>query len=195
MDTLKSHVKANLAYGLLAALPVAIIGLAIHKLIEILGSVATYLGLDSAMGATLVVVVALVGLLLLIYQAGAFICTQVGSWSFEKIELKVLKQIPGYSIISGILKGFVESGKEYQPALISLYQPGASVLGFVMEKNPDDTMTVFVPSTPALTVGSIHIVSSELVTLLDASHLETANCITDWGIGAHNVATTARPEA
>lgn len=192
MGTLKSHVKANLVYGLLVALPVIFVAVLLHQLIDILGKVANKFGLESAVGATMAIILILVALLLFFYFVGALIRTRIGSWSFEKVEMKFLKQMPGYSIISGILKGFVGKNKEYQPALISLYQPGTSVLGFVMEQNPDETVTVFVPSTPALTMGTVHIVSRELVQLLDARHLDVAGCITDWGIGAHEVATATK---
>ncbi len=53
-----------------------------------------------------------------------------------------------------------------------------------MDENDNDTLTVFVPSVPAITLGALHIVERNRVTLLDASHLQIVNCITEWGVGS-----------
>ena len=68
--------------------------------------------------------------------------TRIGAWSFERIENKVLKQIPGYQIISRALKGFADEETAYPKALVYLLGSEAAVLGFVMEENDNGSVTV-----------------------------------------------------
>jgi uncharacterized membrane protein len=180
--------KAKLIYGLLVVVPFAVLIVIIAKLIEILESVAKAVGLQSVTGAGLAVILALFILLGLCYGVGALIHTRIGDLSFEKFEKTLLQQIPGYSIVRNILRGFTgEEIEAYQPALVQLGLPGTAVIGFVMEENGNDTITVFVPNVPAIAVGALHIVDRERVTLLEASQLETITCISEWGIGSNKL--------
>lgn len=181
------HIKTNLIYGVLALIPIMAIAVVLGFGAEMVNTLMTKLGFDSMSSAFLALLLTLVSTLVAIYVLGMIVHTRVGNWTFDVIERKLLSQIPGYRIISGVLKGFVETSDEYRPALVSLYQPGTAVLGFVMEENDNDTFTIFVPTTPAMTVGTLHIVNKPLVTLLEASHVDTINCFTDWGIGSRKI--------
>lgn len=113
--------------------------------------------------------------------------TGFGTWSFERLENKVLKQIPGYQIISRALKGFAAEETAYPKALVHLLGSEAAVLGFVMEENDNGSVTVFVPSSPVITVGTVYIVNRSRVTILEASTMEIADCISQWGIGSRKI--------
>jgi len=71
--------------------------------------------------------------------------------------------------------------------LVQLFGPGTAVFGFVVEEHENDRLTVFVPSAPAITVGSVHIVERDRVTLLEASAVEVTSCVSQWGIGSRRV--------
>jgi len=185
MKKFKPSFKTNLIYGLIVIAPIGVIVVVLVKLIEVLEKVTKVIGLHTNFGAALAIILALVLLFFICYGAGVLVNTKIGALSFDKFEKKLLLQIPGYRIISNILKGFAEEQIEaYRPALIQLRQPGTAVLGFVMEENDNDTMTVFVPSVPAITIGALHIVERNRVTLLETSHREIVNCITEWGVGS-----------
>ena len=185
MKESKSSVKTNLIYGSIVIVPVVVVVVVLAKFIEILEKVAKAVGLHSTFGAGIAIFLSVILLFALCYGVGALVQTKIGALSFNKFEKKVLMPIPGYNIISNILKGFAEEKIEaYRPALVQLGQPGTSMFGFVMEENGNDTTTVFVPSVPAITVGALHIVERSRVTLLEASHLEIVNCITEWGSGS-----------
>lgn len=185
--SLWSVFKRNVVYGLLALFPATIIFLLLSKIMEILEKAATVLNLDSTTGFVLTILVGLLLLLILCFILGTFVRTRIGSWSLEKLERKVLCQIPGYEIISNVLKGFAEKKIAYPAAKIQLYGKGSAVIGFIMEENLDGSLTVFVPSSPALTLGSLHLVDRERVTILKAGSMEVANCISQWGIGSKNL--------
>ena len=187
MKKTQSVFRTNVIYGLLVLIPSAIILLLLAKIVEILETIAKPLNLQSATSVVGAIILALLLVLLLCFVVGAFVRTKLGSWSLERFERTILKQIPGYEIISNVLKGFAEKRTAYRAALVRLYGPGTGVLGFVMEENDNGRVTVFVPSIPTLTVGSLHIVDRERVTMLEAGSIDVTNCISQWGIGSQKI--------
>jgi len=191
MKETKSVFRTNVIYGLLVMVPTGIIVLLLEKVVEILESIAKPLQLQSATSVIGAMILALLMVLLLCFVVGAFVRTRLGAWSFDRFERTILKQIPGYEIISNALKGFVDKKTAYRAALVRLYGPGTGVLGFVMEENNNGSITVFVPSVPALTVGSLHIVDRERVTMLEAGSIDVTTCISKWGIGSQKILGSA----
>ena len=193
MKKSKSVFRTNVIYGLLVLVPAAIIFLLLVKIVEILENMAAPLNLESSTNVVVAILLGLLLLLLLCFVVGAFVRTRIGSWSLERLEGKILNQIPGYAIISNMLRGFAEKRTAYPAAMVRLYGPGTAVLGFIMEENENGSLTVFVPSAPALTVGSLHVVDRERVTILEAGFMDVTNCISQWGIGLQNIlGTTAK---
>jgi uncharacterized membrane protein len=64
------------------------------------------------------------------------------------------------------------------------------MFGFLMETLPDGRHIVFIPTSPAITLGNTYIVPPELVTFLDASVTTVANALTQWGVGAQEIYRT-----
>jgi uncharacterized membrane protein len=188
MRKTKSNFKANVIYGLVVAFPFAITFVILEKVVDTLRRIATFIGLESAFAASIAIVLAVSLFLILFYAIGAFMHTKIGALSFKSLEKKIFMQIPGYEIISNMLKGFAEDKIEsYRPALVQLCHPGDSVFCFVMEENDNRTVTVFVPSVPTMTIGNLHVVELDRVTFLEAKHREVINCITDWGVGSNEI--------
>lgn len=180
----------NTFYGLCVIIPLVIVGLVFVKLAEILEKVAKPLGLDSYLGATLVIVVAVLVILLACFLIGLLVQKAL---SFNTFEEKVLKRVPGYEIIATIVKGFSSSNdtKKFPSVMIDLYGSGAAVLGFIMEEHDDGLFTVFVPSSPVLTVGNVYIVKAEQAFLLDAKGQDVADCLSKWGVGSKKLLTNS----
>jgi uncharacterized membrane protein len=187
MKKTKSVFRTNVIYGVLVLVPLAVIILLLAEIVEILENLAEPLQLQSATGVIGAIILALLLVLSICFIAGAIVRTRLGTWSFERFERKILFQIPGFNIISNALKGFAEERTAYRAALVQLYGPGTGVLGFVMEENDNGSLTIFVPSVPTLTVGSLHVVDRERVTLLEAGSIDVTNCISQWGIGSRKI--------
>ena len=66
--------------------------------------------------------------------------------------------------------------------MIDLYGAGSSVLGFVMEELAGERLVVFVPLAPTLTIGAVHVVAADRVTVLESA-MEVTQSISRWGIG------------
>ena len=181
MKKQKSYAFAkNTIYGLLVITPLAVIFLFMMKLVEVLEKLAIPLGLESGAGVIAVFVIAIVLVLLIGYIVGSTVNRLI---TFDQFEESLLKKLPGYEIISTIVKGFGKGESGYPAALVKLSSSEAAVFAFVMEENDNDLITVFVPSTPALTVGTVYVVNRESVTLLESTASDMMNCVSQWGIG------------
>ncbi len=187
MNALASRIRTNIIYGAIALLPVAGLIYILFKLFGFLKKLseplAPYLSSNSYLATVLLIALNLVILLAACYLFGALINTQLGALSFERIDKRAREFIPGYEIIAGLLRGIASHKKSYPPALVTLSGPGTAVLGFVMEDEGDEYLTIFVPSAPVITAGAIHIVERSRVQLIDGSSIEAANCVTQWGLG------------
>ena len=99
----------------------------------------------------------------------------------------LLSKVPGYEILGNVLKGFANDSNNFPPVLVNLHGPDSAVFALVMDENEDGTLTIFVPSAPALTVGVVHVVNPKLVTRLNASIADVTGCISQWGIASRRV--------
>jgi uncharacterized membrane protein len=181
--------RANIVYGLLVLAPLGIVVLVLAQGVDLLREIseplAKILRVESGVfvGASAVLIAA-IALVLSCYLVGFFVRTSVGSWSFDKLEKTLLKEIPGYHIVGNILKGFAgEDVAQYRAAVIDLYGPGSAVMGFVMEELASGESVVFVPLAPTLTIGSVHVVAADRVRLLDSA-VGVTQSISQWGVGA-----------
>ena len=179
----RNSFKTNLIYGAIVLIPISIIIVIVVQLFEFLDQLATELALKSALDAGMAMLLIFFLLLLTCYLIGAFIHTQLGTWSFERLENRVLKQVPLYKPLSGILKGYAAQEKKHKPALIQTGMPGVVQMGIVIEENDNDTVTVFIPSIPVLTVGTLFVVEQVRVKPLDVGNLEYLECLGEWGVG------------
>ncbi len=105
----------------------------------------------------------------------------------------MLSKVPGYEIIGNVLKGFADEESSFPPALVSLHGPGSAVFGLIMDENEDGTLTVFVPASPALTVGLVHVLDPNRVKRLEVGISDVTGCVSQWGIGSR--AILAKPDA
>ena len=183
----RSSFKTNLIYGAIVLIPISIVIVVVVQLFEFLDHVAEGLALRSALDAGAAMLIIFFLLLLICYLIGAFIHTQLGTWSFERLENRVLKQVPLYKVISGILKGYATQEQRHQPALIQTGMQGAAQMGIVIEENDNDTITVFIPSIPVLTVGTLLVVERARVKPLDVGYLEYLECLGEWGVGSRKL--------
>ncbi|MEJ2177392.1 MAG: hypothetical protein P8Y12_05470 [Gammaproteobacteria bacterium] len=131
-----SVIRANILYGLVTIVPLAIIGLILVELLKNVRILAAFLDLDYMFGAGAAMVSAFVLLVAICYGTGAFVRTRIGSWTFGRVEQKFLQHVPGYGITSNTLNDHADHDLAYQPVLAQLSAPGAAIMGlFVEEKD------------------------------------------------------------
>jgi uncharacterized membrane protein len=72
-------------------------------------------------------------------------------------------------------------------ALVQLHGPGSAVLGFVVDTHEGGDVTVFVPMAPTITMGTVHVVAPECVTILEDAAVGLTQSISQWGIGSGTI--------
>jgi uncharacterized membrane protein len=177
--------------GLIALVPLAIVGLLAIEALRLLGEVAKPLALESRVLAALVVVGGAAALVAVCFFVGSLVRTRLGSSAYGAVEARYLRRLPGYEPVVSILRGFAEKSAGYRPALVSLYGPGAEVFALVIEENGDGSLTVFVPSAPTMAMGTVHIVAPERVRMLAATVSELTGCVGQWGVGSTKIVPAA----
>ena len=191
------RLRTNLIYGAIALLPVFIVAYVIFKVYGIVEkaakAVAPVFGQSDLYGTGTIAVMTVMGLILLCALLGALARSQLAVGLFERVQEKFGDIIPAYEIVTNLLRGVAGNEKSYPPALVSLFAPGTAVLGFVMEDDGGRFVTVFVPSTPVLTVGSVHIVERSLVQPIDGKAKDAAECVGQWGLGLKELCGPAAP--
>ncbi|MEL7544833.1 MAG: hypothetical protein AAGJ70_13790 [Pseudomonadota bacterium] len=188
--------RANIFYGAAALIPVAALLLIAWYLYDFWQSVLTpvtnLFGLETFDTQATAVGLALGALLLTCLIMGIIVRSRFGGWTFERIEERLLTHLPGYGMVSTLLRGFADQQNAYPAALARLGTGDALTLCFVMEDTGGDTLTVFVPSAPVITVGTIYILPRGDVEILSGAGSETANAMSQWGVGTQAAIAAAR---
>lgn len=186
-------IRANILYGVIVLIPVAAFILIAWYIFgiwrSVLAPISDQFGLTTAESRLLAGALALGLLLLICLVIGAVVRTRLGSWTYEKIEATFFKHVPGYDILANLLRGFADDTDAHPPALVRLTPEGAEVVGFIMEDDGASHMIVFVPSAPMMTVGQIYRVPRERVSRIDATNIQVANAISQWGYGLNECLT------
>ncbi|MGI9408244.1 MAG: DUF502 domain-containing protein [Hyphomicrobiaceae bacterium] len=187
MSGLFGAARVNILYGAVALIPVAALLLVAYYLFgfwqSVLKPISRWFGLDTLDSQLVAVSLATMGLLAICFILGLLIRTQFGTWTFEKVENRILSNIPGYGILSTLLRGFADDRHAYPAAMVTLTPGGAGTLAFIMEDNGQSHLTVFVPSAPMMTVGQIYAVPRSDVEILPGVSIEAANAVSQWGVG------------
>lgn len=118
------------------------------------------------------------------FIAGLVPRTRLGKRANRKMEEAIFKKIPGYRMMRDLSDRFMgQTGDErFQTVLIE--SGDSQELGLLVEEHADGHCTVFLPSVPNPTAGSVKIVPRANVRLLDVSLNDTLRCLGAWGVGA-----------
>lgn len=184
-------VKTTVIGGVVVVLPIVVVLFLLAKAVGVIQQqvaepMSDTLGIRTLLGAGAVIALAVLILLGVCFITGLLMRTPIGTRSLAWFEKQVFNRVPGYTLAQALARGFA-GDHAYPVAAISLFGPGTSVFGFIMEEHDSGEVTVFVPSAPAATVGLVHIVDRARVQPLDTSGFQVLNCMSQWGVGAHEI--------
>jgi uncharacterized membrane protein len=187
-NTNRSFIKTTVIGGLVVIVPLSLIviifGDLFATLMKITQPVAQYLPFNELVNTMLVTLLAIIGILFICFLTGLIVRTSWGVAGKDWFEHRILNKIPTYNLVKNLTHRFAgEEGTQFMPAEIDLHSSDCAVLGAIVEELSDGRLAVFVPVTPAATVGQIYLVPDNRVKRLDASLGATINCITEWGTG------------
>jgi len=190
-DTRKSP-TALIADGIFIILPVLLLGLVFAKVYSAMRDVIHPL-LDSMPGTLfhnpsirfLAVVLAIAGLLILI---GLLAQTQIGRSIGRALEKGFLNRLPFYSLLRKLALGLAGSENEntLKPVLV-MVEEGIQQMGFIVEHHADGKSTVFLPSSPNTSGGSVSIVEAALIQELNVPAMKIFRSLNQWGQGVSDL--------
>jgi uncharacterized membrane protein len=198
MHSLYQFLKTTVIGGLVVLVPVALSGYIISALIakvqSVLSPTAKVLHVESVLGTAVVEVAAVLLVVAACFLFGLLVRTATGQTIGSWLEERILHVLPGYQLMKKVSVQFAggSDAAQWKPVLVSL---GVSRhVGFLVEENSSDDVTVFVPFAPTVSIGAVHIVKSELVDKLDAPMGKVFDCITQLGTGSSQLISMAERE-
>jgi len=105
---------------------------------------------------------------------------RLGIW----IEERVLSRFAPYSLLRSFSRRIADrdTSGELQPAFLES-NPGVRQLVFIVENPAEGDLTVFLPLAPTPGIGTLQLVRRDKVQFLDASFLDAAGSLFNWGEG------------
>jgi len=103
------------------------------------------------------------GIAVLLGLIGLLAQTRMGRAIGRWLESKVLNRVPFYSLLRNLVVGIAgrDDAESLKPVRVTVDIPGLDQLGFIIERHADGRATVFLPSSPNPSSGTVVIVEPE----------------------------------
>lgn len=187
----KTHtsIAGLLAGGFFIVLPLLLVVLVLQQIFSALQEVIRPL-VDALPGKILqhrsvrFLVISLVFVVLMVL-VGWVARTRLGQAIGRWLEAKILKHVPFYSLLRNLSSGLAASDdeKSLKPVLVTVDVPGLQQLGFIVERYADGSATVFLPSTPNPSSGTVVVVEPARLRELRVPAKQVFKCLGRWGDG------------
>lgn len=196
MKNLITFIKTTVIGGLIVIVPLAIIVFVVGDTVNTLITATKPLTQDlpfgiyaNAMIAVLIVASAIIGTC---FIAGFLLNTFFGATVKNWLERNLLERIPMYSTLRGLTKSLAGiDGADYPVVEVNLYGSDSRVLGVLVDRLPDERLVVYVPSSPVVTVGQLHILPRTHIKETELSMVETIGCLSQMGLEANKLYSDA----
>jgi uncharacterized membrane protein len=172
MSKILGFLKTTAIGGLLALLPLIIIGALVGKAAPIVISVRDVLkGIfqwETPAGAALLLLLAVGIILLLCFAAGLLARRSFGKWMTKHFEKTLMLLFPRYLVIKNQMADTI-GGDENQPRMkpVLVRFDDSSQIGFEMERTSEGQVTVYLPGSPDPWAGSVVFFNADQVEALD----------------------------
>ena len=188
MNRILGFFKTTVIGGFFVILPVALV---IFLLMELVGvvllltsPVTKLLPVKTLGGIELATLMAIILILAICFITGLIMRTQIGIRFRELAERIGLNRLPGYTLVKSLTQSFAgtKDGSTISAAIATVRD--GEVLAFIVEEHDSGDFTVFVPTAPTPTIGTIYFLNQQKVRKLDVPITEAVDCIMHWGIGS-----------
>jgi len=177
--------------GLLLLIPVALLGAVFYFAYDLMVELAVTTGIDLPFGrfvdGLIIGLCALLAVIAACFLIGLILRTSIGSALETRYDQLLEKYLPVVGMLRNLVMQIVGSNEEVlklRPAEVALFGSASRQYALIVEELPDGRVVVFVPTVPAATLGQLHVVTMEEVTVLDTPVQELLNAVTQWGAGA-----------
>lgn len=184
---LLQFVKATVVGGVFVLAPVVlliyVIGEALTVAYKLVKPLFSWLPVHSVGGISLALLAAIVILIGVCFVAGLFANTTLAKWFVHRVEMLVLSNLPGYTLIKSMGESVagVDDGSARRAVLVNFQD--RSQVGFVMDQLADGRMVVFVPNSPSPWTGALQVVAPDRVEFLNAPIQEVVERLQRLGVG------------
>ena len=184
---LTRFVRITIAGGILFLIPVVVIIIVLAKAFTLLRGfsklIADKIHFTQVAGIGATTLISIVLLLLICFIAGIFMRTKFARKIIVWLEDRVLIYIPGYSYIRARSSDLLNKEKTngWKPA--SIFVDDNEVICFVIDET-NDYCSIFLPSAPVPSSGSICVREKTKVTFLPINVSEAISMIRQFGKGA-----------
>lgn len=189
MKNLLEFLKTCLIGGLLVLLPLVLFYLLLSELLQVVVALATPIA-DLFPKGTFdqVKMPVVLGIILIVGASFVFglalrsvALRRLGTW----LERTLLGRLPLYNAVKQLGRGLVGAQEDNAFRSAVLNSPnGEKEIVLVIEDYGDGEVTVLVPWAPASFAGSVKIINSDRIEMLDASLGDTSRVLAHWGVGA-----------
>lgn len=195
MNRIVEFFKTTIVGGLFVILPVALV---LFLLIELVGvvllitsPVTKLLPVETLGGIEIATLIAILLILATCFITGLIMRTQIGVRSRELVERIGLNRLPGYTLLKSLTQSFAGAmeGSTISVAIATIRD--CEVLAFIVEEHDNGDYTVFVPTAPTPTIGTIYFLKQEKVRKLDVPMAAGVDCIMQWGVGSKSLLAKA----
>lgn len=152
---------------------------------RILNPVAAQIPFEPVFGFSAPEILAVLVLLSIGFLVGLLAQTAIGSWVRSTAERLVLSKIPGFTLLKSVAEGAAGEHSDLKVALANI--DDAWLMSFIVEEHKSGLLTVFVPSAPTPTAGSIYYLTEKQVKRLDVPVSAAIKCIMQLGVGSREL--------
>jgi uncharacterized membrane protein len=184
---LANFIRITIAGGILFLIPVGVIVFIMAKTVKFLYDlsrpITARLPFRNVAGVGVNTLMSIVLLLLICFLAGIFMKTKLAKRIIQWLEDRVLVYVPGYSYLRARSTDWFSEEKTntWKPA--SIFVDDNEVICFVIDET-EDYCSIFLPSAPVPSSGSICVREKEKVTFLPLNVAEAVTMIRQFGKGA-----------
>ncbi|MDQ8038157.1 MAG: DUF502 domain-containing protein [Pedobacter sp.] len=185
-------VKTTVLGGVFFLLPLVVVAMLLGQALKfsqhLLKPLAAKLPVQSVAHIALLDILAIVALLLIAFLAGLLARTASGKAFGQKLEGVILGKIPGYTLLKSAFghAGPQENEKAVQAVIVHFDE--SWMLGFVMERNDNGLLAVFVPGAPTPAAGNLYFLREDQVRVLQSVSLtEASRSIMRLGVGSRAI--------
>lgn len=196
MKAILDFIRTTIVGGILFLIPLVLVLVLLQKAIEILekllAPIAHHLPGMTIVGVSFPQLVAVLILLVIGFVAGLIAKTGMGARLVDRIESVVLRKVPGFTLLKSMTHGKL-GGSSDNPVKVALANiDDAWLIAFIMEEQRDGLLTVFVPSAPTPTAGSLYFLTEQQVKRIDVPVQAAVKCIMQLGIGSKQLLAASR---
>jgi len=185
MKQLAKFLKTTSIGGLLVLFPLFgcayVIVLIAGLLTSFMKPLLSFLPQNRFVGVAVADAASIVILLLLCFLTGLLVKTSLGNALAQRIS-RVLNRIPIYRMFGRIARIMFDS-EDTRGTPVVVQRDHTKQIGFLVEENSAEELTVFFPSSPTPFSGNIEIVKADTVRKLNVSATQVARVIATFGAG------------